>query len=822
MRWLGAAALGGLLALGTANAFGVAGTEEEHGEGPERERRFFAEWHEPYGTALPREYLDDTWARIEALPSDSDAGRSVNAWQFLGPAGIPASGGAKFSGRVLDLEIDSGLLRVGSASGGLWRYGVVFPVAMSDNLSSLAVSTFATDPTNANRVLLGTGEYFIRGGTGLWETNDLGATWDRVPLFPEPLTFFKLRFAPNDPNVVHAATSTGFHRSTDGGRHWTRTLDGIVTDFAVCRDSPNVIYAGKIGSGLYLSLTGGASWVPLSDLNGNLPTIDIGRIAVAVSATNPAKAYSAWTSANVGTTAGVFVTDGAANEWLRVSPDLSFHGFQGWYNNTIECSPTNDAVVLVGGVRMFRSTTSGATWTEITQLHADHHRLEWHANGIYVWSANDGGWAYSSDAGSTWTTVTNTLPITQFYYLGQGVSDPGRIGGGTQDNGTVYAKNSSWVIAEYGDGGDLAVDPADPTHMWHSVGVYLGPKAFKRWRTTDDGVSWTESETGIDPNGDWFPQIEHDQVAPVYLFTNAGTHVYRSTDGAVSWTKLNSTPFTGAIWNMSVARWSSGNTVWVCLDTAVSGNRVWVFDGLAWSQRDTGIAQGVAIQRVRAHPTNPLVAHALVQGVGDPARKLYETTDRGLTWRNITGDLPNVPLSDIVAHPTDPSKLYLGSEMGFYRTTDGGVHWSRWNNGMPQACIATELTWDDDLATTGEFWVVAATFGRGFWRREIAGDDPVDVADLPLGTKAGLELGRVFPNPARDRATIEFTIPATVDVTLRVFDVSGREVSVITRETLETGHYQRDVDTSRWSSGVYFARLDAGGQTLSRGWVVTH
>ena len=109
--------------------------------------------------------------------------------------------------------------------------------------------------------------------------------------------------------------------------------------------------------------------------------------------------------------------------------------------------------------------------------------------------------------------------------------------------------------------------------------------------------------------------------------------------------------------------------------------------------------------------------------------KIYRTTDRGVTWTNISGNIPNVPMGDIIAHPTNSNQLFLGTETGCFRTTNGGTTWYRWNNGMPLATIVTEMKWIDSLASVGRFYIVAGTYGRGMYKREITGDDLTGVGD---------------------------------------------------------------------------------------------
>jgi YD repeat-containing protein len=72
-------------------------------------------------------------------------------------------------------------------------------------------------------------------------------------------------------------------------------------------------------------------------------------------------------------------------------------------------------------------------------------------------------------------------------------------------------------------------------------------------------------------------------------------------------------------------------------------------------------------------------------------------------------------------------------------------------------------------------------------------------------------LGAATPNPGSGARRIPFTIPAPGHVTLRVFDVTGREVATLYNRVLDAGHYNAQFSTDRWGNGVYFYRLEAAG-----------
>jgi len=152
------------------------------------------------------------------------------------------------------------------------------------------------------------------------------------------------------------------------------------------------------------------------------------------------------------------------------------------------------------------------------------------------------------------------------------------------------------------------------------------------------------------------------------LFTNGENSIFVSTDSGANWNPYYEASFSRGSDDMTVSAigYLRGRAVYVCLNGAESGNRLWVADGSSgWSERSAGLPEGTAIRRVVPHPTNSQTAYALMNGLGSPGAKLYRTTNRGYAWTNISGNLPNVPLGDLVVHPSDdtPEIRYLTMEL---------------------------------------------------------------------------------------------------------------------------------------------------------------
>lgn len=709
--------------------------------GPDLAVLFFEEWNYPYGKNVPPEVMDKMWSEIKSIPSETELGDAVeNSWRMIGPYGSMTTANARFSGRVTDIEVgNSTNPLIAAASGGLWGYLGFLPVAVSDDVTSLVIGSIATYPGNPSTILLGTGEPRIRSGTGLWRTTNSGTTWTKINISPDPGRFYKIRHQTFFADIVHASTTEGYYRSTDGGLTWTKTLDGSsnfgISDFAVNPNNPNIIYAGKWLDGIYKSTNNGVNWSKVT--TPGIPTSDIGRVSLTIGTSNSNKIYALVHSHNGDSLRGIYMSSNEGASWNNVTPDENILGGQGWYNNVIEVCPTNSNIVLAGGVRMWRSSNSGTTWTKLDDddIHADQHAIEWTSDGSSVYIGNDGGIAYSDDQGQTFETGINYIPITQYVNFDVGISNRGVIYGGSQDNGLTGTTDGgqTWNFTKGGDGGGVAISPISALYVFATSGFYKGDYPFKIYKSTDKGFTWDTNHAGIEPFSNWWTKMRSDRTNPIKLFTNAGSYVYKSTNDGESWFKLNNSAFPYEVFNLNVSKYVSPNAViYATLNSDFTGQRLRVYDGNTFYERSGGLPTGLKIQGVSPHITNTSTAYALMRGFSGTNQKVYKTTNKGVNWSNISGNLPDVPLSDLVAHPTNSNYLYLGTQAGCYRTTNAGVSWHRWNNGIPDATMITEMRWIDSTLDNGKFYVIASTYGRSFFTREVSGDDPDNTLNLTM------------------------------------------------------------------------------------------
>lgn len=724
--------------------------------------KYFENWYEPYEEWSP-ELQNNAIRQIENMADERSLSplqknqygylASTEPWVQKGPYGIEhlqqntpnPSFYSYYSGRVVSLAHDglNGFF-IGSANGGLWRkISTIEYSPISDDVQSLAIGGVAVDPSNTNRIFIGTGEYGVSYGTGVYRSTNGGGNWVLLTLEPKPTMVSKILISAA-PKYIFAATNQGIYRSADDGDSWVRVFDKSTSDISI---SPGgFMLAGANKNGIYKSINWGLNWFPLTT---DLPSTDIGRISVACAPNHISIAYVQIANRATDSVHGVFKTTNSGSNWSDatptpeelsdIAPDQKKDNYLGqqWYNNVLTVHPTNSNIVWAGGVYLMRSSDGGNTWRDVgatgvvpRKVHPDIHSLLYVNNRLYV--GCDGGVFYTDDEGGSWiSTINQFLPITQFYNFATEFNG-GRIKyGGTQDNGiigTSFSTPDYWKLIIGGDGIDASID------LFNSNNIYVthnGP--YKEWRkrSTDGGNNWSAINSTMNAVNDvgqdfWKTYVITDPSSSNRLYANAGVYVYWSTNKGDSWSRM------GGYTSMANTKRPSINTngtfLYLPVDdlyqrlagfTYVGGANPWSMSYISNGLPDRGVKRVSTKIIDLFQPTNASKAYALINGIGDN-NKVFKTTNKGQNWVNISGNLPtNLPVNDVVE--ITENKLVVGTDKGTFITTNGGANWIRWNSGMP---LSTQIL-DLDISTSdGKWYIVAGTFGRSTFERPITGMDP--------------------------------------------------------------------------------------------------
>ncbi len=809
---------------------------------------FFAQRAFPGGTIDQDAFLAavDRVAQDRGRLSTSVAGL---VWQPAGPYNI--------GGRVTALAVAPGgtTVYLASANGGVFRSddaGVNW-TSIFDRDYAFSIGALALDPTDPNTVYCGSGEansaVDTYDGSGLFRTRDGGQTWESLGL-QQTRRIGRVAVDPsNTDRIFVAAMGTqfstnpdrGLYRSDDGGLHWSKVL--FVNDSTGCADvvinpaHPETVYCSTWervrhptyrrafgpGCGIWRSINGGTSWTRLS-AGLPAPGDNVGRIGLAIAPSRPSMVYAQIISGAIGgyTGLGMYRTADGGDTWARrdVSGYTGIFGGFGWYFGEMGVDPTNSDRVYALGLDIARSTDGGANFTNVrNNAHVDNHSL-WidPANPNRLYLGNDGGFWSTTTGGASWNHAL-TLDISQFYAGAIDPSNPARLMGGTQDNNTVLTTGSpsAWTPILGGDGFQCMVDPTNPAVLFAEWQYCCDPPKGPR-RSTNSGAVFSAPTgfSGTDRYNWMTPMVMNPKNHNLILV--GSQRVYRSTDNGISYTPISgdlttNTPTIQLVYSTITTLEISAadtNTYYAGTDDA----KVWrsINRGGVWTDISAGLPMRW-VTRVTADPVDPQVVYATLSGFSadDAAPRVFRSANRGTTWTPIAGDLPNVPVNDLVVDPTDTQRLYVATDLGVYWTRFQGSPWAPLGTGLPFTAV-----FDLNLHAPSRT-LVAATHGRSQWTLDLTS---APVAVEPATVPARLSLSEPRPNPSRGetRLTLELDAPGQTEVA--VFDAGGRRVRTLLSGGLEPGRHLvawdgMDDRGGRAGAGVYFvrARVANGGAT---------
>ncbi len=692
------------------------------------------------------------------------------AWSLIGPRPIDGAatswvygGSTPYAGRITSIAThptNAQVAYVGSANGGVWKttdsgstWTQIFDNAPAT--ASMAIGAVAIDPSAPETIYVGTGEanFGESGylGTGLYRSRNGGGTWSRVGgnLFDEcaissivvkPGTSTTILLGVTSPNysfntICHTGNRYGIWRSTTDGTNWTRVAAAHASRVAVAPNNPAVFYAGIYNGGIYKSSNSGATWSVFT--GGGLPASPFGRVDISVvpapGLAQQQTVYAAIANHDAGWTLnGIYRSNDGGASWARLTSPGSNCAGQCYYNLTVAADPKNPDRMFAGLTYLNRYTSNvptrigyanpgttgcpySATGTTTNCIHVDFHALTYDASGR-LWVGSDGGVYRTSDAGATFTNLNGTLSNIQ-YYPGVAGTLAGPLVGGAQDNGSSrLTTGQTWRLVGGGDGGHQAIAKNGQ--------VTLSTWQQGRVHRIVDGVYCT-----YDENPGPAEVGKRGLVAFIAPLTGsptntntvyAGTYrIYRTTNanagcGLMTWQTISQNFLVGTAADVvtAIAPASDGVTVYA----STASGKVYVTGGsTTWALRSTGLP-GREIGDFWVSPTAPGTAYAAVHGFDATGRHLYKTTNFGVNWSTVSGNLPNSSANAVVVDTTTvPATIYVGMDHGVFWSNDDGVSWQNTSIDLPRTVVYDLLI--DKTAKK----LIAATHGRGMWTAPLIG-----------------------------------------------------------------------------------------------------
>lgn len=695
------------------------------------------------------------------------------------------------------------------------------PGASGPYIAALAVQPHQTNPVVLAAVQ---GTDFAAGGSllsGVWRSTDGGNTWNRVqpgggasgPPY-NPAT--DVRFDPGDSSGLTAyaalgdphgdmdaqsacasAPCNGVYISQDAGITWNRV-------------------AG-VDSASTPSLFGSIS---LAIAPGSSPAASILYVAIADASTNSDNLLGVLSGTGIQPTGSgpAFNTifPNASNLPDFCEPqcfyDMKLAVAPGTSGQTIfaggSAQPTSGKIVI-GHSSVYRSLDGGNTWGDMsadgsgngTSIHVDAHALEFAVGSggqvLAMFAGNDGGVWASQDVFSAATapgaqvwadlnTITGnantSLNLTLFY---PGISiHPATdqiIYGGTSGNDVQQFSGSlvaSGTEACPYDGGYTAIDPQTPSTIYAACSYLAGPGTLNKNTLNGvpgaDGINWAAiDDSGITftDNADFIPPLVLDMKSSQNLYF--GTfRLYQTTNGGASWaaitTDLTSDSSQNFVTTIAVAP-SNSNTIYA----GTSDGRIWQSALALSGATDIHMVNqsnqpGRSVAAIAVDSANPKAAFAAYSGFSCPGVNgcdglghIFFTNNSGASWLQVDGNLPDVPVNDIVIDPGDATDntIYIATDSGVYAsanaTAGGATVWSVLQTGLPNSqVLALRLR---NASRT----LVAGTHGRGLW-------------SLLLPNLPGFALTELSPTSAAvDSGSLQLTATGDGFTSQSVIDFDG-------------------------------------------------
>jgi hypothetical protein len=381
----------------------------------------------------------------------------------------------------------------------------------------------------------------------------------------------------------------------------------------------------------------------------------------------------------------------------------------------------------------------------------------------YQYAGTDAGVYISTNYGTNWiikktglsTQDPSVLSIKQ-WTNNQGIFYAGGYGGfyGSDNWGLNWTSKASY------DNGFTV--PSVNSVVINGFNILASTMSSGVFRSTDSGGSWVQVNNGLTSSSSTLPQINsmilHSYQQNVYIYLAAGNGVYLTRD--------------------------YGNT---------------------WYKKSSGFPTGTIINSLAAN--GPVILAATSVG-------LYRSTNLGDSWSQVSGAPTTINTFTVYN-----SYIFCGTALGVYFSKDNGLNWGNVSTGMSYVDVIS-------LGITGTY-IMAGTYKDGIWRRplsemvQVTPPAAAETEKIPLG----FELSQNYPNPFNPSTIIKYTIPSEAPymsslqhVTLKVYDVLGRDIATLVNESKSPGSYAVSFQAEKYylPGGVYFYTLRSGNYSLTK------
>ena len=471
---------------------------------------------------------------------------------------------------------------------------------------------------------------------------------------------------------------------------------------------------------------------------------------------------------------------------------------QGGYNQTLLIK---NNMMISGGVNASSSVNSGVNWykslngykegivSDGVYVHPDHHGIGQLDGDYEFWVVHDGGLEfidYGSDPSNQKPETvykSEGVYVTQSYAVSiNPASNDGAYIIDNQDTGSFSKKDGNWYSIFLGDGIQSAINynTPDTRYAANQNGLIVQSNTGFIGQNQGNGKSETV------PGAYFYFPLEINKTNPNILYAG-GDEVYKLEDDLnFTITSLNSGAGSAGVQSAIRDIATHGNSILAAGYVDDTNKLRFSSDGGDnWSEISFF---GGTVNSVDFDANDNNIMYLTVSGYNN-INKVFKSIDGGTNFTNITGDLPNIVMKEVLLKQNQSSEtLFLATEIGVYFSLNGGTNWNRLGNGLPNVDIRDlEIHYTNDK-------LVAASYGRGLWE--------ISIAKSTLSNKnvnADLKSINIFPNPTQDFLNIN--IENSEDYNYLIYNVIG---GVVKKGKLDSN---QKIDVKSLPENMYMLRI---------------
>ncbi len=618
---------------------------------------------------------------------------------------------------------------------------------------------------------------FAVGENGILRSSDMGETWQVKNKGLYIANWMNVYSLVQSNNLLFAATDFGVYESSDNGDNWHPSNgDSSYNTIYSLTLIDSTLFAGSMANGVLRSTDKGVTW---NKVNNGLPYLQPNNF-IRIN-----KLYADGKNLYAGTNQwGIYYSTNKGDTWLPDTGGLQSDN-NGYYSPIYSISRSGSYLYAGSqGGGIYRQTSAGNPWTQVNMgLQQNPFVISIISSEDKIFAATFNGLYYTKIDSADWLPIFTEYPGNIYINaLGSARNDLFINASSDYYNGTI---NEFFYSPDMGNtwtpDTNLSKNYINSIKSFGDSSYAFGNGLFF---SSNNNINWIEIDSA------YINDIikDNDTIYTCYGFNNwqwgQFGNIYLSANNGKTWENI----WKGDTATFAIAK--IGNYLFMGSRGVLRSTNM----GASWSAINNGLPSNVEIVSFNK------IGQFLF---ANSKYHIYLSTDQGNYWTSADNGLPlDTLVNSSINLLTNYNYLFAPTYNGVYVSADFGKSWTNISNGLNGNALSTI-----SLTMLGSSLILSTN--DGLWQLPISNINIIQNHDSTL--PQSYYLSQNYPNPFNPGTTINYSVPNTSLVTIKIYDILGRAVATLVNENKSAGNYSVQFNaSSKFPSGVYFYRMQAG------------